>query len=202
VRGRLIFQKFRRFHLSASRLSLRGHMLRFPINRNHCRAAFRNKLLLRSFLLHGRNCGVLSELMATLEKREKENWHLTLPMKLLRQFGAIALLLISCIAPVMACMRADAQMSPQERACCRVMKNQCGAMQMPASHSCCQPSLESNQDEALAANTIVLHPFVAVADRLTTMVFGGPNPLFSRWFQYPEHSPPKSPPSAALKLRI
>jgi hypothetical protein len=56
----------------------------------------------------------------------------------LRQFGAILLLLVSCGAPAMACITPDTRMTVEERACCRVMKNQCGEMEMPASHDCCK----------------------------------------------------------------
>jgi hypothetical protein len=58
-------------------------------------------------------------------------------MKALRQFSVLVLLLVSCVAPAMACMVPDAQMNPQDRACCRVMNSQCGQMEMPASHGCC-----------------------------------------------------------------
>ena len=68
----------------------------------------------------------------------------------LRQFGALILLLVTCMAPAMACMVPGAEMSTQERACCRTMKNQCGQMGMPASHGCCQKAPPSVHDNALA----------------------------------------------------
>src|SRR2546430_2077671 len=41
-------------------------------------------------------------------------------VKALRQFGVLVLLLVSCLAPAMACMVPNAAMSTQERACCRM----------------------------------------------------------------------------------
>ena len=74
-------------------------------------------------------------------------------MRILRQFGVLVLLLVSCLAPAMACMVPNAQMSTQERACCRMMKNQCGQMGMPASHGCCQKTPPSVHDNALDTKT-------------------------------------------------
>jgi hypothetical protein len=51
----------------------------------------------------------------------------------------LVLLLVSCLAPAMACVVSNAEMNTEERACCRMMKNQCEQMDnMPASHGCCQ----------------------------------------------------------------
>jgi hypothetical protein len=61
----------------------------------------------------------------------------------------------------MACMVPNAQMSTQERACCRVMKSQCGQMEMPASHGCCNKTLPSVHDNALDTKTVTFHPVVA-----------------------------------------
>ncbi len=54
-------------------------------------------------------------------------------MRAFRQLGVLVLLLVSCLAPAMACMAPEAQMSAQEHTCCRMMKNQCGQMEMKAS---------------------------------------------------------------------
>ena len=55
-------------------------------------------------------------------------------MKAVRQFGALVLLLMSWLAPAMACITPSVQLTHEEKACCRKMKNQCGQMGMPASH--------------------------------------------------------------------
>ncbi len=123
-------------------------------------------------------------------------------VKWLRQFGAMTLLLISSVVPVMACVRADAQMSAQERACCRMMKNQCGEMQMPASHRCCNKTLQGIQQNALNAKTVALPPFIAVAVTVAAFELSTPTSGSADWVERPQHSPPKSPPSSFSVLRI
>jgi hypothetical protein len=81
--------------------------------------------------------------------------HQIAPMRIFRQLGALVLLLASCLAPAMACMVPDAQMSTEERACCRAMKNQCGQMEMLASHGCCQKTPASVHDNALDTKAVV-----------------------------------------------
>jgi len=88
-------------------------------------------------------------------------------MKAFRQFGVLVLLLVSCLAPAMACMVPDAQMSIEERACCRMMKNQCGQIEMPASHGCCQKTPPSVHDNALDTKTAAFHPVAVIAIWLT-----------------------------------
>lgn len=56
-------------------------------------------------------------------------------VKVMHKLGAILLLLVSFVAPAMACMAPDAEMTVEERACCRMMKNDCGQMEMPISHA-------------------------------------------------------------------
>jgi hypothetical protein len=60
---------------------------------------------------------------------------LILRMRILRQFGVL-LLLVSCLAPAMACMVPNAEMSTQEPACCRMMKSQCGQVRSSSFSPC------------------------------------------------------------------
>ncbi len=53
-----------------------------------------------------------------------------------RRFGAAVLVLLSLGSPVLACVNANAQLTPAERDCCRRMAHACGEMNM-AGHSCC-----------------------------------------------------------------
>ncbi|HSU61088.1 MAG TPA: hypothetical protein VLI55_17390 [Bryobacteraceae bacterium] len=56
--------------------------------------------------------------------------------------AAIAIcVLISLSAPAMACALPGSRMSTSERECCQRMQGECGAMNMPASHSCCHRSM-------------------------------------------------------------
>ena len=82
-------------------------------------------------------------------------------MRCLRQFGALLLLLVSCVAPAMACMAPAAQMTVEERACCRMMKSQCGQTEMPASHDCCKKTPGTLADNAFRTDTASFHPLVA-----------------------------------------
>jgi hypothetical protein len=123
-------------------------------------------------------------------------------MKALRQFGVLVLLLVSCLAPAMACMVPDAQMNTQERACCRMMKNQCGQMGMPATHGCCQKTPPSVRDNALDTRAVTFHPGVVPVIWLAASVLVNPVSAVAGWVERPDYSPPKSPPSTISILRI
>jgi hypothetical protein len=122
-------------------------------------------------------------------------------MRVLRQIGVLVLLLVSCLAPAMACMIPNAEMSAQERACCRMMKNQCGQMEMPTSHGCCQKTPPSVHNDALNTKTVSFHPAVVPVIWLTASVA---NPAFAvtGWVEHSDYSPPQSPPPTITILRI
>jgi hypothetical protein len=124
-------------------------------------------------------------------------------VKVLRQFGAILLLLVSCVAPAMACMAPNAKMTNEERACCRMMKNDCGQMMdMPASHHCCKKSPQTLGEAALKTNTVTVHPLMFAVLVVASFDLLGPYDAITGWVQRPEHSPPKAPPSTITVLRI
>lgn len=123
-------------------------------------------------------------------------------MRVLRQFGVLVLLLVSCLAPAMACMVPSAEMSAQERACCRMMKNHCGQMGMPASHGCCHETPPSVHDNALDTKTVTFHPIAAPVIWLTAAELVDPISTVTGWGEDPDDSPPKSPPSTVSILRI
>lgn len=123
-------------------------------------------------------------------------------MRFFRQFGVLLLLLVTCVAPMMACMVPNAEMSTQERACCRTMKNQCGHMEMPASHGCCQKSLLNIHDSALDTKTIAIHSVAAPVIWLAVSEFVSPTSTVFGWVERSDYSPPKSPPSTISILRI
>jgi hypothetical protein len=123
-------------------------------------------------------------------------------VKTIRQFGAILLLLVSCVAPAVACVAPDAQMTVEERVCCRMMKSQCGQMAMPISHSCCEKAPKSVSDSALKTDTASLHPAAFVGIRVASFEALAPQGASYGWFQRPQAAPPKFPPSAITILRI
>ena len=123
-------------------------------------------------------------------------------MKSLRQFGVLVLLLVSCLAPAVACMVPDGAMSAQERACCRMMKNQCGQMEMPASHGCCQKTPLGVRDNALDTKVTTFHPIAVPIVWLAAFELVNPASSVAGWVEHLEDSPPQSPPSSIPVLRI
>jgi hypothetical protein len=123
-------------------------------------------------------------------------------MRILRQFGVLVLLLVSCVAPAMACMVPDGAMSAEERACCRMMKNQCGQMEMPASHGCCQKTPLGVRDSALDTKVTTLHPVAAPVIWLAAFELVNPIATVIERVEASDYSSPKSPPSTISILRI
>lgn len=123
-------------------------------------------------------------------------------MKSLRQLGVFALLLLISVAPSLACMAPDAQMTAQERACCRMMKGDCGQMDMHASHSCCQKAPGIVHDAALRTSPVTFHPMVQVVFAALSLDLFPPSSPVTGWLKRPEHSPPKQPPSIISNLRV
>jgi hypothetical protein len=124
-------------------------------------------------------------------------------MRVLRQFGVLVLLLVSCLAPAMACLVPDAQMNTEERTCCRAMKNQCGQMDnMPSSHGCCQKTPPSIHDNALDTKAVSFHPAVVPVIWLASFELVNPASAITGWVEHPDYSPPKSPPTTISILRI
>jgi len=123
-------------------------------------------------------------------------------MRVLRQFGVLILLTVSCLAPAMACMVPNSEMNAQERDCCRMMKNQCGQMEMPESQNCCQKTPAAFHADALATQSMTFHPVIIPIIWLDAPKLPNTASLFGGWVERTDSSPPKSPPSAIFILRI
>jgi hypothetical protein len=123
-------------------------------------------------------------------------------MRIFRQLGVLVLLLVTCLAPAMACMVSDTQMNSEERACCRVMKNQCGQMEMPASHGCCQKAPPSIHDNVLDTKAVAFHPVVVSIIWVAAFDLWNPASAVAGWVEHPDYSPPEAPPSSISILRI
>jgi hypothetical protein len=124
-------------------------------------------------------------------------------IRTLRQFGTILLLLVFCVAPVKACLAPDAEMTTEERACCRMMKNQCGqSMEMPASHDCCKKAPKTVSEAVIKTNTITIQPLTLDVALVSSFDLVAPHDAITGWVQRPEHSPPKPPASSITILRI
>ena len=123
-------------------------------------------------------------------------------MRALRQFGVLVLLLASCLTPAMACMIPGAQMTTEERACCRMMNYQCGQMQMSKSSGCCQKTPPRAFDNALATRPSSLHPVPVSVIWLTASELMKQVSSVAGSIEHTDYSPPKSPPSTISILRI
>jgi hypothetical protein len=123
-------------------------------------------------------------------------------MRIFRQFGVLFLLLVTCLAPAMACMVSDAQMNTEERACCRAMKNQCGQMEMPASHGCCQKIPPSIHDNALDTKIVTFYPVAVPIVWMTASEWLNPNHAVIGLVEHADCSPPEASPSTVSILRI
>src|SRR5580704_4617365 len=113
-------------------------------------------------------------------------------MRAFRQLGALILLSVTCLTPAMACMVPGAEMSTQERACCRTMQNQCGQMGMPASHGCCQKAPPSVHDNALTTKSVALSPIAITPILLNAHEVLPPASVVVGWIGHPDYSPPES----------
>jgi hypothetical protein len=120
----------------------------------------------------------------------------------MRQLGAILLLLVFCVAPAMACMAPDAQMTREERACCRMMGNKCGQMQMSSSSDCCKHTQADDRDKALKTNTATLDRAASVLAPVSALELPATLGAGSGRVQRPGHSPPKPPAPAITVLRV
>jgi hypothetical protein len=127
---------------------------------------------------------------------------LDIRMRALREFVVLVLLLTSLLTPAMACMTPDAQMTTEERACCRMMNYQCGQMQMSKSSGCCQKSPSNAYDNALDTKAVSFHPAVVPVIWLAALQLVNPASYVAGWGEHRDYSPPKSPPSTISILRI
>lgn len=129
-------------------------------------------------------------------------WRMLNSVKPLQQFGALLLLLLSFVAPAMACMTSDAGMTVEERACCRSMKADCGQGEMPASHDCCKKTPSAVQSIPLRLDVASFHPVLAVAVGTLLLDLFPPDDKIHGLIPRPEHSPPRPPPSSISVLRV
>lgn len=123
-------------------------------------------------------------------------------VRILRQFGVLVLLLVTCLAPAMACMLPGAQLTVEERACCRMMQDQCGQIEMPESHGCCHKAPLTVYDRALAKNSEVQHLDLTPVMWLTTSELLAAESSVIGCVEHHDFSPPQSPPSTISILRI
>ena len=120
----------------------------------------------------------------------------------LRKFGALVLLVASSLSPASACTVADMPMTGEERACCQMMKGQCGEKGMPASQGCCHKIPGSVYDNALNKKAVALHPVAVPVVWLPAHGLGIPTSSIRSWVEHRDGSIRKHPPSTVSVLRI
>jgi hypothetical protein len=101
-------------------------------------------------------------------------------------------------SPVMACLVPDAEMTAAERDCCKHMAQQCGSMNMPSSHSCCETEVRQSSPMLHVERAQVAPQMMAA------MIVNVPNvqPIESFHALAELHRPPESPPGSSSILRI
>ena len=113
------------------------------------------------------------------------------------------MLLVSFVSPAMACLAPEAQMTPAERACCRMMKSECGQMTaMPGSHKCCNKIPQALNETALKTGTVAVHPLKVAVLLDHSFCDLTPRSAGADWVRRPELSPPRGQPSTITILRI
>jgi hypothetical protein len=166
--------------------------------RRHVRSAQLGPHLCKSGSL---SCGTCP-LAKTSYSARQDRFAYTLLVNRVHQFVAILLILFSFTAPAMACMVPDAQMSPEERACCRTMKGECGQMNMAASHGCCQKTPANVSVVALDTKAVAVHPVAVSVARLAVAELVVPRSAPGTRIDSPDDSPPKAPSPTLSNLRI
>jgi len=108
-------------------------------------------------------------------------------------------MVVSMWAPsLMACMMPDALLTIEERECCKNMADDCGGMEMPASHSCCKVVARQIDSYLIASRFPTVH--LAPAAALFVAVQGNPLEINVVLTSPPFHGP--SPPVAPDTISI
>ncbi len=83
-------------------------------------------------------------------------------MQRLRQFVVLALFGALLGAPAMVCLAGNAQLTDEEKACCKEMANSCRSTDMPSSHSCCQTTVNPQHPAMVKPASSVTYDRIAL----------------------------------------
>lgn len=125
-------------------------------------------------------------------------------MKAVRQFALILAVLFPLVMPAMVCVLPNAHLSRAERACCKRMNGQCGSMEMPATHSCCQTTAQNvtHWTAAMQPKSVYVPiDLIASPALLQTALLPGSVAVYGH-MRFPVATLSQSPPSAINILRI
>ena len=118
------------------------------------------------------------------------------------KFAVLALALSLWASPLMACMLPDALLTVEERECCKQMADDCGQMDMPASHSCCKLVVREADSYLVNFRFPTVHSVVDIVLFVTTTENSFPLSPARVNTGLVGHSPPVSPPETISILRI
>jgi hypothetical protein len=110
-------------------------------------------------------------------------------MKWLAKFAACSGLLLFLVVPVMACLTPDAQLTREEKECCRKMAGDCGDMGMDSSHSCCT-QVQHSENSYLAASAFHVNAAAMVCAAAPLVLSGIPEAAAAPTDFQIFHSPP------------
>jgi hypothetical protein len=107
--------------------------------------------------------------------------------------------------PIMACVVPDAQLTPEEKQCCKEMGGGCQPDQsgMPMSHSCCKTTVQSRNDFRPGSTISAPVPIVVVAFVKPPVEFSSSDQFIEHalWLRQ-SHSSPGEATNASSPLRI
>jgi hypothetical protein len=107
--------------------------------------------------------------------------------------------------PIMACVVPDAQLTPEEKQCCKEMGGGCRPDQsgMPMSHSCCKTTVQSRNDFRPGSTISAPVPIVVVAFVKPPVEFSSSDQFIEHalWLRQ-SHSSPGEATNASSPLRI
>jgi hypothetical protein len=116
---------------------------------------------------------------------------------------AVLVLVVSVWAsPAVACMLPDADLTGEERECCKSMADDCGRMAMPASHSCCKVVVRQADAYLINSRFPNVHSVSSVTLFVSTIEHSLPPTLLQANTMFDGHLPPASPPETISILRI
>src|SRR5229473_2218493 len=125
-------------------------------------------------------------------------------MKLAIHFRLLLVVLLLG-GPIMACAVRDAQLTADERQCCKEMGGECGqgASGMPMPHSCCQTSVQAPHDFRPSSTFSSSTPYLVISavDFLPIPSFAEQPGQLTSWLSR-TLSPPLATLDASAPLRI
>jgi len=137
---------------------------------------------------------------AKLRKRRSADY--TVMVKWTSKLAVLAMAVSLWASPLMACMLPDADLTVEERECCKNMADDCGQMAMPASHSCCKIVTRQADSYVVNSRFPVVHSVSSVTGFVVPVQAPGPADLLHPNAVFEGHSPPTSPPTTISILRL